>query len=676
MSIPNPNSIGSSISGDVKAQLDARQTFMKSGVKDVEWHRSLTSRVAWVKLSSSVNFDGSPALAQNTELSATGVRGTSDLNPAYDLNTQKLGFRAVPGITSVSIKHKNRFGTLREASVQFRAFTLEQLDDLEQLYLRPGMSVLLEWGHSTGIDTDGNRITQIETIGDKFYKDGITKESILYKLKELRSTNGHNYEGMFGFVQNFSWSYNPDGSYTCSVSIVSIGVILESLFMAIPSKPIKVGGDTKETDGETTLKQKSPIHNILLTTQEVFNYSKDGEQAFSKLPLPSIIKAELTTKGFASFEVNVTGEGGEQALGNLSFIKFGALVNILDYLFTLKTTQNSESISRLTIHPLEVFNTFDRHFSNNPGVVMKGKVTTPSEIEKNLGFKPGYGTLTEELSKLTDNADQIANLWLGVDTVLSAVDSAITPEGNLELLQMLQNLCTKVNVSLGGITELDLAYEEEQDTYFIVDRKVVQKPDSEKPRTLNLTGLSTTVRSISLQSKISPQLSTLIAITAQNSETITSVGLEADNLFKWNRNLTDRVFPDKVQTGEYETTTKVKLHVDAMVAFKKVVNNFILNNVYESSDFENVRSAHRTITQITYRESRAEDAPSPGIIPFELTLQLDGIGGLKIGQTFRIGGEVLPSKYRNEVGFIIVGVDQNISNNTWLTSVRAQTIKI
>lgn len=678
--VPNQNSIGSSISGDVLGQIKAREAFVSSKTKSIEWHRVMTSRSAWAKLSSGVNYSDSSSLAKAFELSATGNIGSSDINPAYDNDANTLGFRAVPGINSLQVKHLNRFGTLREAVVTFRAFTVDQLDVLEQLYMRPGMSVLLEWGHSVGIDNNGERISQIETYGDRFYNEGQTKQGILNELARLRTVNAHNYEAMYGFIRNFSWSFNQDGSYNCTVTVVSIGVILEDLFLTLPTKSLK-SNEVKEGEDE---KKKSPIHNILLTVHELFGSNEDAEAAFSTLALSEGLKASLTTNSFASFEVNRAGKDGAVDISRVSYIKFEALVKILDYLFSFTTNKGTETISRLTLDPFGRFNTYSNHFSGNPGVVLIGNIPSGDEIDNNIGLRsPVYGKITEELQAMTTANSSIGELWVNVEHIIELTDRVTTDTG-IRLLELINALCSSINKALGHITELDVAYEESLDEYFIVDRKIIKKAtqsEKEWPVELGVTGLTSTVHNISLQSKISPEISTMVAITAQNSETITNVGLEAENLFRWNQNLSDRIMSQRTQRGEFEagdnSSSGVKIYIEAVRTVTEVLQEFKDTNVFDTSKFDSVHSAHRTITQEGFRRYRKDKTdPSPGIIPFELTITLDGIGGLKIGQTFRLGGPILPRKYREEIGFIITGVDQSIESNYWKTSLRAQTIKV
>ena len=71
---------------------------------------------------------------------------------------------------------------------------------------------------------------------------------------------------------------------------------------------------------------------------------------------------------------------------------------------------------------------------------------------------------------------------------------------------------------------------------------------------------------------------------------------------------------------------------------------------------------------------KVEELPK-GLIPIELSFKTDGIGGLKIGQSFKLSTRrLLPDRYNNErFAFIITGLEHNIENQRWYTNVTAQT---
>jgi hypothetical protein len=68
-----------------------------------------------------------------------------------------------------------------------------------------------------------------------------------------------------------------------------------------------------------------------------------------------------------------------------------------------------------------------------------------------------------------------------------------------------------------------------------------------------------------------------------------------------------------------------------------------------------------------------KDIDFKAIIPFELELTLDGIGGFIIGQIFTIDKSILPSQYaKSNVGFIITGISNSLQSNDWTTTLKTQ----
>ena len=203
----------------------------------------LNGRKAWLRMSSSVDVkeDGG-SLAKNYILMGgalyngklrSGV-GSGPEN-AYSLQTpsgktHQYGIRPMPGITGVDIKSKGAYGSLREVTINFNCWDITQLEDLELLYMRPGYSVLLEWGWTPYINNDGNLVSSISSfdIFDSNLK-GKDYQNVFQQLfKEEEKAQG-NYGGFLGIIKNYKWSARPDGGYDCSTTLISIGELIESL---------------------------------------------------------------------------------------------------------------------------------------------------------------------------------------------------------------------------------------------------------------------------------------------------------------------------------------------------------------------------------------------------------------------------------------------------------------
>jgi hypothetical protein len=224
---------------EVQEQLRARQNaILKRTPNSIKY---LNSRNAWIKMSSSVNVDGTSYLADNYQLKGgilspqglrSGVVNSNNTNAAYDNATplgepHQRGLRPMPGITSIDIKSKSAYGSLREVVVKFQCWDITQLEDLELLYMRPGYTVLVEWGWLPYLRNENSLEYNIQTYD--IIKQTPSKEDIWKELFDKSKNTGGNYDAMFGFVKNYSWSAREDGGYDCSTTIISIGEIIESL---------------------------------------------------------------------------------------------------------------------------------------------------------------------------------------------------------------------------------------------------------------------------------------------------------------------------------------------------------------------------------------------------------------------------------------------------------------
>ena len=239
---------------DLKVKLlEARA---KGGQGSEEATYYFNARTPWIKMTSCVNLisdelrekfysNGTP-----TQLAREYVLGTTksgdafaghNYDTAYGVESDSYGIRPQPGITNMDVMSYNQYGSLRKATVNFQVWSKRDLDACEILYMRPGMSVLLEWGWSlylSGDGTDGNpfRVNDMgsglsSSVLDAKYK---TMKEMLDAILQKQKSYTYNYDAVFGFVKNFSWSVRPDGGYDCVTELVTAGELVESFNMARP----------------------------------------------------------------------------------------------------------------------------------------------------------------------------------------------------------------------------------------------------------------------------------------------------------------------------------------------------------------------------------------------------------------------------------------------------------
>jgi hypothetical protein len=251
------NICGSAFQPFVADQIEARKRLVSKDLRDNETLQWLDNKTAWMRVSSGVNVDVGNSNFKGLEgdllskkyilqaglIDHTGANTNWDLrsgigpDAAYGIGGNAFGLRPMPGITGISLKTGGKLGTLREATIDFVCYNKEQLDIMDALYMKLGMSVLVEWGHIPFIDNNG----KLQTIPQPLPFYGIhTKEVLMKSIQKNRVTHAGNFDAMWGTIKNWSFSLEDNGIFKCQMSLVGAGDVLESL-------KINQSGKTKTT---------------------------------------------------------------------------------------------------------------------------------------------------------------------------------------------------------------------------------------------------------------------------------------------------------------------------------------------------------------------------------------------------------------------------------------------
>jgi hypothetical protein len=151
--------------------------------------------------------------------------------------SSEKGLVPMPGIISLSVDTYNR-GSLRKVEFKVKANNKQQFAIIDSLFMRPGFTILIEWGNTiyykSPPNSEGDPIRQTANFDTpafaKLMGDQQTyQEEILASIANERDRSEGNYDGFFGKITNFKWDYQEDGSYDISISAVSIGDVIESL---------------------------------------------------------------------------------------------------------------------------------------------------------------------------------------------------------------------------------------------------------------------------------------------------------------------------------------------------------------------------------------------------------------------------------------------------------------
>ena len=280
------NVLGAAMPEWLKRQLKTRSKKNSQDVRDDSNLSYLANKTAWVRLISSVNINGENKpgiptvdldwfnknlgtnlklpedLAKNYILyggTSKYLKNTNDKSFNYELRSgiendgaygmlgeqevSQYGYRPMPGITDVRIETQGRLGSVRMATINFKVWDKLQLDIMDTLYFKLGYTMLLEWANTVyyktkkdklGSDTSTLEYSEFDAI-DPFLAN-TSKESIQLQISQnVRNTEG-NYDAMLGIVTNFNFSFNENGGYDCSVKIIALGALGDSIKVNNPTK--------------------------------------------------------------------------------------------------------------------------------------------------------------------------------------------------------------------------------------------------------------------------------------------------------------------------------------------------------------------------------------------------------------------------------------------------------
>lgn len=747
-------SFGSSIPALAGEQLKVREELYSKSSKNLQNIQTINSNTAWVVLRSSVDEVTNKSIlddvargkkshddftTENTTAkdfiltggraanffnkSVQGVNLFGDYNPLKTYNKDsRLGVRPMPGITGLKVASKNTYGTLMQAEVSFSVWSLEDLQRAELLYFRPGYSALLEWGHSVYV---GDSVDDIEYAGknsiiypDDGFFTGKTMVEIDKQVNKKRTDSKGNYDGMFGYITNFSWSFRPDGGYDCSIKIVSRGVVLESISVGKTSDMTEAEKKKQEEEKEA---RKSKFHFIFNRLEGNTDDNTFNAKEYLASDEGKAADAVSNLTPFDVFRINqdLAGEGlfGVFDKGiNLIYMPLRAVIDIINYHFNLKDPKKNQDLLTIDLNFGEKYVTFPQHMSVDPLVAVLPK--TPNfkafpeyledgsekdftillgEVTKNMEAYASSDKYTSDSRASTDDIMNIMVTSIFVKKCISKVIDGPQEEG-AGVQDFLDELFSGINNAFGEINDIGLFYDHYECIYKVVDRRNTGTGSGTfaKLQELQITGLSSTVVDIGLSSKISSQISSQVSIAAQGNSGNYKDNVEA--ILKWNSGAVDRHIPIKtvdptpgrLSTKELEEQAKKrrKTYIEDLreVWYKfnnaevgedkrgwlaRAADQLITNQSFDSEAWNQLRQESITEMNRFYKKERKTPVPQ-GVVPVELSLKLVGITGFKIGTAFKIKPGLLPSKY-DKFAYIITGLDHEIgTDNKWYTNIKTQ----
>jgi hypothetical protein len=292
---------------------------------------------------------------------------------------------------------------------------------------------------------------------------------------------------------------------------------------------------------------------------------------------------------------------------------------------------------------------------------------------------------------------KIMNALVSIDYLLQIVDTHSTQDetNTVYLKSMLEEIVSDLNKSLGNFNIFRLGFNDQADTFFISDDQVIPSdnmvlPTDNKNR-IPLYGLNSIAQSVEIKTEISNKLANILAISANSdAENQATSGKNGSDFGAYNLHYKDRYKPTttgindtKVKDKEQKTAT-TNTEQETAKQFDEAIRNFY--QMASNSEGFVSQATNYYIERMAKVKNEDPGARASAMIPVSLNFSTDGISGLNMGQAFTIDEELLPYNYRknrnilgkkdhiNTVGFVVVGLDHDISNNRWISNVRANMI--
>ncbi len=646
-------------------------------------------------------------------------------NFAYGLGGTEFGLRPMPGITSAEIKTETR-GSLKTATIRVKAYNRQQFDIIDLLYMRLGYSILLEWGNSSYFETKDKYISNNPySLANDFLNGTLKYDTYLKTINDKRLESKGNYDAIIGKVVNFNWNFEADGSYTITIILRSMGDVIESLKTNI-LLPGNINPTSTVTNPAPPPPEPNPTPEQVIKSFE--NAHEIGKEFYKQQQILASAAAGTngltysysTDNAYTGYDNNENDhvyvkqvyEGGETQY----YVKLAYFLKFLEkYIIPyvdndnvkLLKINNRVNSNIIYVNPLQV--------SCNPGICTFNKDFIIGSSRTLYRFFPGQSQfIFSEIQneKLTNTYGYLMNVYFNMVYILTELENLKDDTGRVSLYDLLLSLCKGFCNATGNVNSIEPTVNAETGEIILTDQTALPDRDkileklgkSTKNAIFNVYGLylnekgsstSGFIRDLSFTTTVPSNLATMITVGSTKNGYV--LGADSTALSRMNNGLEDRFKKEIKNTSVPETATTSSLETDyqesikAFNTFVSEISNGINGNSKPKWNEEAITAFTNTQTNfLEYNQAKQTQAnqnntnttgstsnaasPNSGFLPFDLSITMDGLSGMKVYQKYTIDTSFLPSNYPESLEFIIKGISNRIENNQWTTTLESFAI--
>jgi len=613
-------------------------------------------------------------------------------------------------------------GSLRTGTVQIKANNKAQFDIISTLYLRVGYTMLLEWGNTSYFNNIGNYVSDnITSLADSFLikkynfsyiknelgTDVVTYNNLLKAVAIQREYTDGNYDALIGRVVNYSWTFNRDGSYDITIILRSAGDVIEALKTNIllpgtisesTSTPTEPG--TPKTSEETIISfaQSSTIGAKFAEIQKLIPIDGNLSSFFAKAKFGLNVYPNSNNVDYFSQKYS---NGTTQY-----FVRFGTFLQLLEDSVIPIISNGNEKILKVG------------DINSDKILIYSPPKQIPSDpricaFKKEVEGRTIYPSLPDFIKPEGNNLyGKLMFCYFNMVFILKLLEDLKDKDGNVSLISLLNSMMSGFCKATGNFNSITPKIDYDNNTIIFIDKTSL--PDrstiitNKKTTQFNVYGLETNesgsiiggsfVRDLQLKTEITPDLATMITIGATSVGYVT--GQDAIAISNLNNGTIDRIKPiissppSTKQKSEEENKETVDTYQEAVNAFTNFVATITVstsntgpNPLYPSWNedaFTNFTNTQKQLLEYDQKQSTTTSrninpysaSPNSGFLPFNLTLTMDGLSGMKIFNKFNIDSTFLPKNYPEAMEFVIMNISHTIQNNIWTTNITSAAIPL
>jgi hypothetical protein len=552
------------------------------------------------------------------------------------------------------------------------------------------------------------------------------------KISEEKVKWDGNYDGFFGIISKFNWKFNNDGSYDITVKLTGTGDVISSLKSNGPKLksniPLSFSGSPSTSPSDDDVKKAIENGNSLISKAvgsqlnfelwSIFSdsgtFSAPESTSGSDIKVSDIIIKEVPIKGKlkdisftkAVAKVDPKDWFGLNQYSPVTSIKFGVFLSILQKICNIKDNNGNYYLNFSMVEDLSTNDpkeddtymvTYPGHFSSDPTKAFIKYFAFDKEIAPGKDgegqFLP-FTTINDKLHRTSNDEDvenpllvmRLSDVYVDLNFITTLLEDLVgndkenTNTSEIPILTLLKSILSGINNVLGGVNDFRVRFNEVTHQIDIISESpILNKKSStdDEFAIINTFGLSqgegSFVENMDLNSELTDAMATQISIGAQNNSNQHNGGASAFSTYS--KGLVDRLFPQKLDANdkkeqEYETLPDRISEIysdEVQKAFKSIYDDRRFNK-----DFSQVlQSPLGTVSSIVLnRYKQFNKSATPSFLPFNLSLTMHGLSGMKIYNAFQIQGRGLPINYDpSSIKLIIKSLSHTIDSNGWKTKI-------